>query len=278
MIRFPHSCPSLQTILFVITMGVVAVVGLGFAAPSYADPSWGSGGGGWSGSGSVYLPGGRHVGQSVSSGNSECAGCRWEVRPLCRDGVLDPCLPMPPYVACARGEIRYEVRFGSNGAATKLDSAPCIPNGSRPVSAAEIENEVEDRVRQLAPTLRFSFQPSARPVTQIPTLFRVDQPNDVSRSDMIAGLGVQMRARVSRVLQWGDGSSKRTTERGGRWPDTSLSHNYRTAGIKRVRLTANWTAEYSVSGGSWIQASGDPVQQTATRTLRVREARAQLVD
>lgn len=260
-----------------IVIAIVAALLTGSATVVSANSSWTSAGGGWSGAGSVYLPGGNHIGGSSSQGSSQCSGCSWEVLPMCKEGILDPCETLAPFQPCPVGEMRYTIRFGQGGAAPSYYSNECIGSGERPVSSVEVDQAVEDRVRQLAPSLSFDFQPSSRPVTQIPTLFRVGQPNEVSRTDTIAGLSVRMRAEVNRVWQWGDGISKRTNLRGGRWPDTSLSHTYRTAGTKRVRLTANWTAEYSVQGGRWIQVDGDPVQQSASRSLRVREARAQLV-
>lgn len=256
---------------------IVATLLGGATNPASANSSWTSTGGGWAGSGSVYLPGGSHVGGSSSQGSSACLGCTWAVAPMCKEGILDPCETLAPFQPCAAGEIRYTINFGQGGAAPSYYSNECIGSGERPVSSVEVDRLVHDRVRQLAPSLSFDFQPSSRPVTQIPTLFRVGQPNEVSRTDSIAGFSVRMRAEVKRVWQWGDGTSKRTNLRGGRWPDTSLSHTYRTAGTQRVRLTANWTAEYSVQGGRWVQVDGDPIQQSISRTLRVREARAQLV-
>lgn len=256
----------------------VVALALGTTSPAQAEPTWGAVGNGWSGSGSVYLPGGGHVGGANSSGGSGCQGCTWQVTPLCLHGIRNPCEPMPPYEMCGAGEFRYQILFGQGGAAPGYYGTECIGPGERPVSSVEIEAQVQDRVRQLAPSLSFSFQPSSRPVTQIPTIFRVNQANEVSRTDSIAGLSVQMSAQVNRVWQWGDGKSRQTNQQGGRWPDTSLSHTYREAGTKRVRLTANWRAEYSVNGGRWVEVDGDPVSQTTSQTLRVREARAQLVE
>lgn len=278
--HFAHHSPRAHVLAIWICLAITLVASsvIVQASPVSANANWSSANGGWSGTGSVYLPGGSHVGGSPSQESSGCQGCRWEVLPLCKEGILNPCETPAPYVTCANGETRYMIRFGQGGAPTSYQDDKCIGPNERPVASTEIDLEVQDRVRQLAPTLSFNFQPSSRPVTQIPTLFRVGQPNEVARTDVIAGLSVRMRAEVGRVWQWGDGTSKRTNIRGGRWPDTSLSHTYRTAGTKRVRLTANWTAEYSVHGGRWIQVDGDPVQQSASRTLRVREARAQLVE
>lgn len=268
--------------LILLPVVLVAALGLTSSPPAQAqvpaNPSWGSSSGGWSGSGSVYLPGGSHVGGSESSGSSQCQGCTWKVIPICLDDVLDPCEPVPPFAWCGTGEVRYRIMFGQGGAAPTSQGTQCIGSGSRPVSSVEVDDQVQDRVKQLAPALSFDYQPTARVVTQLPAIFRLSQPNEVSRSDSIAGLSVRMRAQVSRVWQWGDGASRRTTETGGRWPDTSLSHTYRTAGTKQVRVSANWTAEYSVAGGRWLQVAGDPVQQSASRSFRVREARAQLVE
>lgn len=269
-------------LLALLPVLLVAALGLTSASPAQAqvpaNPNWGSSSGGWSGSGSVYLPGGTHVGSSQSSGSSQCQGCTWKVIPICLDDILDPCEPVAPFAWCATGEVRYMIMFGQGGAAPTSQGTQCIGSGSRPVSSVEVDDQVQDRVKQLAPALSFDYQPTARVVTQLPAIFRLSQPNEVSRSDSIAGLSVRMRAQVSRVWQWGDGASRRTTETGGKWPDTSLSHTYRTAGTKRVRVSANWTAEYSVAGGRWVEVTGDPVQQSASRSLRVREARAQLVE
>lgn len=265
------------TILATMAVLLSLVLMLAVSPRASADPSWGSNPGGWSGSGTVYLPGGEQIGTPDSPDESGCSGCVWKAVPHCLGGIIHPCEAVPPFLPCPKNEVRYLIYFGRSGGALNPQGVECIGPGSRPVSSVEVDTRVQDRVKQIAPKLSFGFQPATRPVTQLPVIFRTGQVNKVARTDSIVGFSVRMRANVSRVWQWGDSSSRKTTERGGRWPNKKLSHVYRTAGKKRVRVTALWRAEYSVSGGRWIQVPGAPVSQSTSLVVPVLEARAQLV-
>jgi len=234
-------------------------------------PSWSRGGSGWSGSGTVFLPGGTHHGSSSSS--SDCPGCSWELIPICDlDGpksctVLHDCPVGKPFVAIL-------LRSPATGA--KFVGGQCLFGD--PISSADLGRLIASRLRQEAPTAQPGFQPRTAALTSLPTIFRAGQPGVITRSESIAGIPVQFRATARWRWTWGDGSkSTATTKPGGTWPDMSLTHTFRRPGARSVTVRTLWDAEFTVDGDGPFAVEGGPIEQERTISVPVREARAVLI-
>ena len=234
-------------------------------------------GGGWHGSGSAFIPGGGHIGGSSGSSSGDGGGT-WTVVPICpaNPGPQSPC-GMAPSQGCPNGSFRYAV-FAGAAADQKFFNNACIGPGERPISEAEMSSMVRDRVQQVAPPLRPGFQPANGALTQLPTVFRSGQAKSLSRTDSIAGFSVRLRATASWRWVWGDRTSSTTTRPGGKYPDMSVSHTYRRAGMFRAQVITSWTASYFVDGGGPYAVIGGPVTQLGSLPVPVRQSRAVLVE
>lgn len=268
-------CSFLRFVLYLTAFALLCLGLSGPIASASANPKWSSIPSGWSGTGSVFVPKTGHIG---SSSSATCSGCEWKMEPICSSTSTDRCEVLPPYLPCGPDEVRFGVYFGSNGQPMKFLDAPCLGPRHRPVSSTELESRLDSAIRESVPALWFEYQPPTGALTQLPTAFRVEQPSEIHRSDDIAGFQVRFQAKASWVWKWGDGRSLNASQPGGKWPDLSISHTYRKPGVKTVALRTNWAGSYSVDGGEWIQVADEPVSQKISRNVRVREARAELVE
>lgn len=256
-------------------MFVAAVLVLGAvqsATPSLAVAvGWTGGGSTWSGSGTLFLPGGRHVGPV--EGPSACPGCSWDIHVLCDATDPESCAEL---FGCAPGRPYVLIALTNPGAGTVNVEPQCL--NSDPVTAEELGRMVADRVRQEAPRARPRFQPSAAALTALPTNFRAGQATSVTRSESLAGIPVDFSARARWRWTWGDGTAPLATSApGGSWPTMTVTHTYRRPGTKQVTLRTMWSAEYTVNGAGPFTVGGDPIEQSVTLSVPVKEARSVLI-
>jgi hypothetical protein len=134
-------------------------------------------------------------------------------------------------------------------------------------------------VVEQVPDLRPSYQPEGGTLIGLPAVFSAGQPRFLGeRQFSLVGFDIVLRGRATWTWTFGDGDSMVTEEPGGVWPDTAVSHAYRSAGRYPVGVSAEWQAWFTVDGlGPW-QVQGDPVVQTVgPLAVDVVEARAELV-
>lgn len=263
--------------LVAVMLAAIALV-LGVPQSASADPGWSGTGGGWSGHGSVFLPGGQQVGGPARGDDGTGCGamCQWWIVPMCGLTGAYSCEALG---ACEnKGERRYFVYYRGPGALDSvLQSAYCAVPGQRPISTQEVGQWVGQQIRARAPKLHVGLQPRGGAVTQLPTIFRTGQPASFQRSDSLAGVSVRFKAGARWRWTWGDGSHTDTTRPGGRWPDMSLTHTYRSDGHVGVAVRAYWNAQFWVGESGPFVVGGEPVSQHDQRTIKVRQARAVLV-
>lgn len=232
---------------------------------------------GWSGTGSVYIPGRGRAETPSSAAGSDCAGCSWVVVVGCPGPVAGGrCGP-----ECATDEtlinswhVNPAVPVGEQITSFSIS---CAGPGQRPLTEEEMGRIVADAVRQAAPKLGVSFQPPGGAITQLPTIFSTGQPKVLDRTDNLAGFSVHFTAHPTWTWTWGDGKSTTTSDPGGVYPDMSVTHTYRHPGTVRVSVSVAWQAEFSVNGGQTVSPDGATVTQNATVPIKIREARAELV-
>ena len=97
----------------------------------------------------------------------------------------------------------------------------------------------------------------------------------------ILGQGVTIRA-IAQSYAWdfGDGSAPLSTADPGRpYPNASISHVYRAAAVRTIRLTTTWSGEYLVDGFTgWLPVGGTAATVSTSAPLRVHTAESRLVD
>lgn len=256
--------------LLVLALAVATVLS---TTPAHADlgfTGWRTGDSGWSGKGVAFFPGGSYVGGGPGS-SSDC--CAWKVSYVCEAG--------PDGTGCAAQGCPTGQNLASLiNLAHEYNVYPlkCIDPGE-PKSEQEISAYTGNRIKEIAPKASPGFQPRETAVTQIPTIFWSGQDERIQRSDSFVGIPVDFDAVASWTWDWGDGTSElRTHESGQQWPDADVKHTYRKPGKFRVTLTTTWDASFSVSGVGPFPVTGDPVTQTTSFTITVKEARAVLIN
>ena len=255
---------------------VVALASLLSCSPAAnaASGIWQSSKSEWTGKGAAFFPGGNYVGPAPGEVSQDCLGCSWTIHYLCIDN--------PNGLACIHSgcpeslePIAIEYSTGRLG----FQPVKCISPGGKPVSVGELSDRIGERLKQLAPKAEPGFQPKATAVTQIPTIFWAGQDNRIQRSDNISGVPVDFDATASWTWNWGDGTKVlHTTKVGNPWPDPDVKHTYRNAGKFHVTLATTWDASFSVLGVGPFPVLGEPVTQTVSFTVTVKEARAVLIN
>jgi hypothetical protein len=135
-----------------------------------------------------------------------------------------------------------------------------------------------DDFEELLPRQAISFQPAAGGLVNVATIFAAGQPADFGPADVSLGpFDVSLTATADFTWNFGGGAVLQTTMPGGVWPDDSVSHAFTQAGPSPVQLTTRWTGEFTVDGFGPYPVAGEPVTQTSSVTVPVREARARLV-
>ena len=82
-------------------------------------------------------------------------------------------------------------------------------------------------------------------------------------------------ARPTWVWRFGDGTSTRTGDPGGRFPRSGVAHAYRAAGRYAVHVRTEWSASFTVDGLGPFPVI-EPVSQEQHVSIEVGEGRALL--
>jgi hypothetical protein len=149
------------------------------------------------------------------------------------------------------------------------------------IAAADIDRYLK---RVTPPDLTIAVQPPDGVVANLPAYFRVRPPSDLVPHPF-GGPQITETITITPAhftWAWGDGSTERTDDPGGRYPDGSLTHVYTTAGHLHGSVTTRWTATYTitVAGETFgpYDATGGPVPHTQSFTVTVTSAHSHLVD
>ena len=246
------------------------------AAPARVDPGGGTGVVGNGGNGSVDGTGSQGgdpaSGQGVSTPDN-CKGCtyRWV-------SVCDPALANNGCANTCPAGFLMESLIITNPAlpASTVGATECrSPSGATP---AQVERAASDRFSQLSTTAHPTQQPANGGIVNLPTLFATNTPPTQTFDEVLLGVQVTLHVNASWTWDFGDGATLTTTNAGGAYPITSLSHTYRAGGQDTVNLTTNWTGTFSMAGGPQIVIPGGAIPRESTPfVLEIREAHGVLV-
>jgi hypothetical protein len=228
------------------------------------------------GTGGLLLPADSFTGSSDDrEAAAVCAGCRWALLPMCRDGVA--CGPAAN--SCPPGQFRRIVMLLRPNATEWEEVGLVCIRASGPTTVADVADRLHNVVIEEVPPLRPSSQPSGGTLVQLPAIFDSGQPATLGQREFdLVGFHVVLQGRATWLWGFGDGSEVTTSEPGGGWPNDSVAHTYREAGAYSVAVSTQWRAWFTVEGLGPFEVGGDPVVQVATPLLiPVQQARAQLI-
>jgi len=131
----------------------------------------------------------------------------------------------------------------------------------------------------LAPSEIHLQPPDGWTLANVPTIVYASGASQTLRTTVL-GVGVTVRATpASFTWAFGDGSAPlATTDPGEPYPDATIAHAYRAAGVQRIGLTTGWTGEFRVDGfAAWLPIDGTAQTRATSRPLTVYTAHSRLV-
>jgi len=230
--------------------------------------------------GALFIPSrGFHGDPGARRAASECPDCLWRMAPDCGQTQADPLILCANAArGCPLGEVRMRIDRWQPGDPGFRPVASVCMGVRTPLTPAAVLPAVRDAFVELLPPQGPSFQPAAGGLVQVPTLFAAGQPPALGPVPLDLGpYPIEVEAEARWTWAFGDGAEQRFTVPGGAWPDTSVSHTYRTPGARAATVTTTWTGTYLLDGLGPFPITGPPVTQQATLDVPVREARSQLV-
>ena len=231
------------------------------------------------GTGGLVVPGSRWRGsESARSDTASCLDCQWRVSVLCTkaEAAAGQCRGIS--IGCPVGTVPVRIWLLRPGQAWEVVGRAC-QGDTPPVTLTDVGSRVRDRAEAALPPLRAAVQPAGGALVRLPALFRTGQPaRGITGANLsVLGLDVRLTSRVRWHWAYGDGAAEWTSQPGGAWPVTTVSHTYTRAGTLRASVQALWRGEFTVEGLGPFAVPGAPLAQDAVVTVVVRPAHAHLV-
>lgn len=128
------------------------------------------------------------------------------------------------------------------------------------------------------PALTTVEQPPGKALVGLPVVFHTEGPTTQSFDLTIRTYAVHLTATAT-TFTWhtGDGTDLTTTSPGAPWPDTTVTHTYRS-GTWTSSLTTTWTASFSIDGGPPTAVPGSTSTDGPATTFTVVQAHAVLTN
>jgi hypothetical protein len=195
-----------------------------------------------------------------------CPGCVWRTSPACDDTGEGDCLEV--IRGCPADMRKVRVWLTRPGEPERMVGWACI--GRRgPVTPEQVEVRVRDRFVRRVPPVRPACQPDSVAVVGIPVICRSGQPGALPvREFTLARRQVRLTVRPRWTWTFEPGRVVVTSNPGGVWPDTSVSHTYLRAGSRAVDVRVVWTGTYTIDGAGPYAVDGS-ISQTAQVPVRV---------
>ena len=130
---------------------------------------------------------------------------------------------------------------------------------------------LSDRLTQLLPQRNIFFAPKTGAVVQVPMYFYTDATTSFSTTSQILGINVGVNLIPLFTWNFGDGTIFTTTSPGAPYPDTTISHTYKTAGTYKTTLTISWSGTWTAESNTY-QVLGGNIVQTYSATYVVSQA------
>ena len=131
---------------------------------------------------------------------------------------------------------------------------------------------LSDQITRLLPGSKILYQPSNGALTDVPVYFWSDTNSVFSVVTTILGVGVNVLMNPTFVWNFGDGSTLTTSSAGGPYPDSTITHTYKSAGIYTVNLAISWAGSWAAQGAAMVPILGGAIVQSASATIQVSPA------
>ncbi len=128
---------------------------------------------------------------------------------------------------------------------------------------------LSDQITRLLPGSKILYQPNNDALTDVPVYFWSDTNSVFSVITSILGVGVNVLMNPSFVWNFGDGTTFSTSSAGGPYPDSTITHTYKSPGIYTVNLSISWAGSWAAQGAAMVPILGGVIVQSATATIQV---------
>jgi hypothetical protein len=123
-----------------------------------------------------------------------------------------------------------------------------------------------------------NFDPADGTLVNVDTIFYADTASTMRMTITLLGEQVALTLHPTRWdWRFGDGSTMSTTTPGAPYPDTSVTHRYRSTGTYAASVTVTWDGTFAF-GGEAADIPGDTSRAGPAATVTVKEAHSHLVD
>jgi hypothetical protein len=141
------------------------------------------------------------------------------------------------------------------------------------LNPAPTPDEIYRYLRTLPlPALPTRQQPPGTALVGLPVVFHTDGPTSQGFDLTIRGYAVHITATAtSYTWHTGDGTDLTTTSPGAPWPDTTVTHTYRS-GSYTSSLTTTWTATFTLDGSPPTPVPGSTTTDGPATTFAVVQA------
>lgn len=243
------------------------------------DLNGGSGVQGNQGDGTVEGSGSEHGGGQAGGGGTPtgpgCANCTYTWVTVCNPAVTPNC-----------GAVAAQCPVGFTLETELIHQPPAVDalvgvtecRSATGITPAQVQQAAVDRFSQLLTTALPTHQPGNGAIVNLPALFATNTPAEQVFTETLLGIPVTLDVRASWTWDFGDGTTLTTTDPGGPYPVTTLSHTYLRSGHVTVALTTNWAGTFSMAGGPAAVIPGGPIPRvSAPFALDIHEAHGVLV-
>ena len=130
-----------------------------------------------------------------------------------------------------------------------------------------IKLSLSDQLAQLIPMKDIYHQPASGALVQVPVNFWTTTPPTFKTSVIMLGVPITVYLSPTYLWDFGDGTKFTTASRGGPYPDRSISHIYRSAGIYTASLQITWGGTWQASGATSAVSGGAIIQNLYTQVV-----------
>jgi len=127
---------------------------------------------------------------------------------------------------------------------------------------------LSDQITRLLPGSTILYQPAKDAVTGVPVYFWSDTNPVFKVAAAILGVGVNVTMNPSFLWNFGDGSTFSTSKAGGPYPDATITHTYKSAGVYTVNLAISWAGSWAAQGAV-LPVLGGAIVQNTSATIQV---------
>jgi hypothetical protein len=112
------------------------------------------------------------------------------------------------------------------------------------------------------------YQPNKDAVTNVPVYFWSDTNAVFQIVTAILGVGVNVVMNPSFLWNFGDGTTLSTSNTGGPYPNSAITHTYKVSGTYTVNLTISWAGSWAAQGAI-LPVLGGAIVQNTSATIQV---------